>query len=190
MITTRLVKSLAAAGLALALGSAQASPVTFNLSYSGLSFGNEAVATGFITLESDSFTHATNVGNVSPAALGITAFQITVNGAAGGNGTFQLSDFGAAPNGWVLNVSQPLNLGLDLVGQIGFNDFNWCAISAACGSASAPGGNAIFTIRTAAETGDQLRLTSMAVANVPEPGSLALLGIAVAGLAAVRRRKQ
>ena len=186
----RSIKSFAATlALAVAFGSAQASPVTFDLMYSGSSFGNAAVATGFITLDSINFTQATNANNVSPASLGITGFQITIANASSGNGTFGLSDFAADPNGWLLAVSQPLNLALDLVGQAGFNDFNWCANTSACGNAKAPGGLAPFDISTSGESGNELALKSMVVATVAEPESLALVGLALVALALVRRHK-
>jgi hypothetical protein len=186
----RSIKSVAATlALAAAVGSVQASPVTFDLTYSGSSFGNAAVATGFITLDSSDFTTVTSDGNVPPASLGITDFQITIANASSGNGTFGLSDFAAAPNGWVLEVSQPLDLALDLVGQTGFNDFNWCASTSACGNAKAPGGVAPFDISTSGETGDVLALKSMVVATVAEPESLALVGLALVALALARRRK-
>lgn len=157
--------------------------MTYNLSYSGSTFGNTATGTGSITLDTALLPNPGSAGNVPAATFGITAFSITVAGASAGNGTFGLADV----TNWVWVSSAPLNFGAELVGQAGFDDFNWCAnLFVGCVS-PAPGGIGPFTIRANAETGDMMRLTSMT--PVPEPGSVALLGIALVGtVAAIRRR--
>jgi hypothetical protein len=172
-----------ALGLGIAVSGAQASLITFDLTYTGAPFGNSATATGSITFDDTVLPNPGNLANVSAAALGVTGFSITVSGASSGNGTFAFSDV----TNWVWLVGAPLNLGAELVGQPGFNDFNWCAFNFVGCTPPAPGGVSAFTIRTNAETGDFLVLTSMAPAQAPEPLSLALLGIGLAGVGFARR---
>jgi hypothetical protein len=167
-------------GLTLLLGgaSASATPITLNLTYSGASFGNGATGTGTITLDDALIPNPGLVANVPAATLGITAFSITISGASSGNGTFGLADV----TNWVWFSTQPLNLTQELVGQAHFHDFNWCSISFLPCTPPAPGGAIPFVIRTNAETGDQLLLTSM----VPEPSTTLLLACGLVGLG-VRR---
>jgi hypothetical protein len=69
-------------------GQVQAGLMTFDLTWSGASFGNTAMATGQITFDPSLLT---NPGVTDPIA--VTAFSITVSGASSGNGTFGLGDF-------------------------------------------------------------------------------------------------
>jgi hypothetical protein len=184
------LKLVCAIGVVIALFSgsslfppANAAVITFDLSYSGASFGDSAVGTGFISFDNTVLPNtAVTLGNVSPATLGIVNFSITISNASSGNGTFGLSDFTAAPNGWVWILGGPLNLSANLVGQSNFEDFNWCAFGLSCGSATAPGGTDVFTIRTDGETQDRLLLTSMVPAAVPGPiAGAGLPGLILAG---------
>jgi hypothetical protein len=124
--------------------------------------------------------------------LGIVDFGITIANATIGNGSFELSDFSAFPDGWIWYLLAPLDFSLDLVGQAGFLDFNWCAGSYSCGNPSAPGGSSNFNITTNGESGETLVLTSMRVVSnqIPEPASLVLVGIGLAALALTRKRKR
>src|SRR5262245_39405661 len=103
----------------------QGTPTTFELTYSGASFLNGAVATGSITFDGAILPNPGTLLNVSAAALGISAYSITVSGASSGNGTFGLANVNV--NNWVWSATTLLNLNQNLVGQAGFNDFNWCA---------------------------------------------------------------
>jgi PEP-CTERM motif-containing protein len=158
-------------------------PITFDLTYSGFEFGNAATAVGTITFDDTVLPNPGTLVNVTSATLGVTDFSITVSGASSGNGTFGL----ASVTNWIWIVGSPLNLTQQLVGQPGFNDFNWCGFLFDGCAPPAPGGVAAFTIQTNAETGDSLRLTSMQpVSTVPEPSAMALLAIGLGGLAARR----
>src|SRR6476659_8180901 len=83
--------------LTLCLAPANAGSQTFDLSWSGASFGNTAVATGAITFDPTVLdpinTNDQTVLFVSPPNPFATAFSITISGASAGNGTFGLGDF-------------------------------------------------------------------------------------------------
>src|SRR3954449_5160946 len=65
---------------------------TFNLTYSGASFGNAAAATGQIVIDE---TLLPNPGTASGSfATYLQSLNLTVFGASSGNGTFSLGDFG------------------------------------------------------------------------------------------------
>ena len=144
----------------------QAAIVPYNLTYSGAGFGNNATATGQISFDDTILPNGpVSLGNVSAATLGVTDWSLTVTGASTGNGVFSLADLQMVPgreDGWVWSLSNAIDLSTELVGQVGFDDFNWCAGYSSCGNPLAPGGIALFTIATNGETGDTLVLVSMA----------------------------
>ena len=77
------------------IGTVSAAPITFDFTFSGESFGNTAIATGFITI-----TDAALIPNPTPGCVtvnlpnpSISALSITVSGASSGNGTFGLAAF-------------------------------------------------------------------------------------------------
>jgi hypothetical protein len=170
--------------LALVAPISHAGLITFDLSYTGIQ--NSASANGTITFDDAVLPNIGDFGNVSSAALGVTAFSITVAGASSGNGTFGLPHV----TNWIWRLFAPLNLTAELVGQSGFQDFNWCGFDFTGCMAPAPGGIAPFTLRANAETGDILQLVSMRQATtVPEPATLALISLGLLGFAGLRRRK-
>jgi hypothetical protein len=169
---------------------ANAALITFDLTYTGID--NGATGTGQITFDDTVLPNPGFLVNVDSGTLGVAAFAITIAGASSGNGTFGL----AQVTNWIWDVSAPLDLGAELVGQAGFGDFNWCVDLFDGCTAPAPGGIGPFSIQTNAETGDLLQLASMKPATatptpVPEPGSLALfaVGLGLAGLRLMRRRR-
>ena len=164
--------------------------VPFNLTYSGAAFENNATATGQITFDDTVLPNGpVYLANVSAATLGVTDWSLTISGASTGNGVFSLADLQMVPNqadGWIWKFSATIDLSTELVGQVGFDDFNWCAATSSCGNPLAPGGIAPFTIATSEESGDALLLISMV--PVPEPSGWTLVLFAMAALTRGFRR--
>ena len=86
----------AGTGLLLLAAAALASPAsaqtkTFDLTYSGASFGDSAVATGFVTIDESQIQNPGQTYQVSTPF--VTDFSLTVSGASSGNGTFKFADY-------------------------------------------------------------------------------------------------
>lgn len=178
------------------VGSAVADVVTFDIQASGSSFGNQATATGFITVD----TTVLPVIGVQPVQVplspAVSNLGLTITGAAaGGNGTFGLSDFDSL----YFWAPSALDLGQQLIGQILSNGCIYGTSGGACGegnggdfnlfraNGAAPNGTFYFQLTTA--SGDNLLITSLAPqAAVPEPATAILVGLGLLGFAASRRK--
>jgi hypothetical protein len=188
-----------ASALALCLAwpaNANATLVTGNFMFSGASFGNSAMATGWITFEQD-LTQPVNFSGL--VATGpVTGLQMTVTGEGGmgwGNGTYDLSDF------WLVNFSTSiatLDFTKDLVGQTvgtstwgdpGTGDFGLFR-SSSPSHFNCPDYGGPFRLITSAGYQDTMVLTSMTMSAVPEvTSSFTMLGLISSGLMLRRRTK-
>ena len=163
---------------------------TFDLAWSGASFGNTATATGEITIDTSVIN--TNYNEIAFPDSRITDLSITISGASAGNGTFGLSDFSFL----VVWAPGSLDFSRQLVGQSQPGGTTWGVPDGASGdfnifgnSADAPIGTSYFELTTADYSGDPMLLTSMTAA-VPEVQnvSMMLAGLGLVGFAARRRK--
>ena len=169
---------------------------TFNLGWSGDAFGNSAVATGQITIDTTTLPNPGSYSDSGNLPSWISSLTVTVSGANSGNGVFTLSDFSGA---YWNTAGGTLDLTQQLIGQAtngnpwgtthdstsgDFNLFNSLG-------GSAPSGTFFFQLTTNHGQGDNMYLTnfSPATPSIPEPSSLLLFGSALFGLAGAVRRK-
>jgi hypothetical protein len=177
---------LAAALLTIAPNTASAAVTVFNFTFSGASFGNTAVATGKISIDTALLTAHGDVffEELSPI---VTDLSLTVSGARSGNGTFGLADYDL----WVLTGTQTLDLTTQLVGQGGWGisngDFNLFSFFG-----HAPSRYSARTLIADGGYSDNMRLTSFApdsASVAPEPSRALLLAAGLTGMMLRRRRK-
>jgi len=181
----RLLPVLAAALLTIAPNTASAAVTVFNFTYSGALFGNTAVATGKISIDTALLPNPGTTGFDVPLSPIVTDLSLTVSGARSGNGTFGLADF----EGWLWDTGgQTLDLTTQLVDQISDGDFNLFNFS----SSHAPAAYGPLLLRADAGHSDTMRLTSFApdsASVAPEPSRALLLAAGLTGMMLRRRRK-
>jgi PEP-CTERM motif len=188
------ISFVVAMALASSAITAQAGSITYDLTYSGASFGDSAVGTGTVTIDTSLLN---NPGSTDTATSPfVDAFAITISGATSGNGTFGMADFA----GFALDTNDAtLNLTTQLVGQTtpngewGVGDSGNFRFAINDNDPSAPATTfGQFIIGTNGGQGDRLRLTSFVpeITSVPEPSTLTMLGIAATCLAAAAYRRR
>jgi hypothetical protein len=142
---------------------ASADLVVFDLAWSGASFGNDATATGRITIDDALLANPGNNSSTTPGL--VTALVVTISGASTGNGTYGLADFtrielktGSLTLDFTRElVGQPTDQdpwGTSQPGNTG-GDFNLF------GASPAPNGTHFFKLQTNGGAGDDLLLTSL-----------------------------
>lgn len=198
MMTKLIRKLLVAAGVAvLGVGSAFANIQSFDVTWSGQSFGNSAAATGSITFDDAllaglGFPTDLNV----PSVAAVSSLSITISGSSAGNGTFGRGDFSTI----YFTAPAPLNLSQQLIGQALGNGCTFgTSVGGACGDgfsgdfnllapsgSAAPSGTWYFTLTTAG--GDAMLVTSMVPVPESEIYVLMLAGLGLVG-AMARSRK-
>jgi hypothetical protein len=184
-----------AMALAFSAIPAQADLITYDLTFSGASFGDSAIGTGTVRIDTSLLNNPGSTDTALQSFVG--AFAITISGATSGNGTFGMADYA----GFSFDTNDAtLNLATQLVGQTtphgtwGVGDTGNFSFTSNGNDPTAPTRVVgPFIIATSDGQGDRLRLTSMSpeTAAVPELSTLTMLGIAAPFLAAAywRRRR-
>jgi hypothetical protein len=176
------------------VGSALAGIVTFNIEWSGASFGNSATATGFITFDDTVLPEIGAMGALTLPSPSVIDLGVTISGASAGNGSFGIGDFGAV----VFETPSALDLSQELIGQLLTNGCTFGTSEGPCGDGlggdfnlfgltpDAPIGVWYFVLETAG--GEAMLVTSMRPAGVPVPLTFALLGLGLVGMGLGRRK--
>jgi hypothetical protein len=180
--TALLTISLFLGGLAPALANVQ----TFNLTWSGASFGNGASATGYISFDTALLNNPGYTGFSD--MTGVSALSISVTGSSyGGNGTFGLSDydvFQVNTGGGTLDLnSQWIGQAIPGVGTWGVNGGAFFLRSSSIDAPTGRGGAKLVTSGS-----EMMSLTS--VAPVPEPETYAMLLFGLGLIGGIARRRK
>ena len=179
------IAAIAASTVIAMSGSAQAEMVTFDLEWSGASFGNIATASGTITFDlTQSFRD--NGGNFFRIgdfeSFAITILNADFGGSSLEDRSYSLADMRAVR----FRALGALDYSMNLVGQSNLRAFNFFG-----GAPGVPTGVAANTFSSLGRnSGDRLTLTTMTMQTVqvvPLPPA-GIAGLGLLGCMAVKRR--
>ncbi|MCB1208677.1 MAG: proprotein convertase P-domain-containing protein [Verrucomicrobiales bacterium] len=153
---------------------------TYLATWSGASYGNTAQAIARVDIDEGVLLNP----GFSLAAIGsgavVTSFDITVSGAASGNGTWSTSDFTT----YILTIGDALNLAADWIGQpqpsassVWGRSGDFSVFSVVAG---VPRGTNVLELSTNSGAGDKMKLVSFAPLSFGGPGARFNVGDTVA----------
>jgi hypothetical protein len=167
---------------------------TYDLAWSGAFLGNNASASGQMTLDLTTLMNPTPVNGLGvDIASDITNLTIAVTGASAGNGVFTQSDLcpSCSPVGATLwdTDGATVNMQGNVLAQLSVDGGDFSLFFTSPG----PQGSQQLTLTTNGLTGDPIQMTEFAAESgptpsVPEPATWVMMSLGFAGLAFAGRR--